>query len=76
MRRGTPRMPVFAFSPSFQAGAPNRKLILYMAVPQVIINLVARFERNIAESDNEIDRLVYELYGLSKKEIKIVEGKV
>lgn len=32
-------------------------------------------ERQIASTDKEIDRLVYELYGLTEEEIKIVEGK-
>jgi hypothetical protein len=31
-------------------------------------------ERQIAATDAEIDRLVYELYGLTQEEIKIVEG--
>ena len=31
--------------------------------------------RRIARVDREIDRLVYELYGLTEEEIKIVEGK-
>ena len=30
--------------------------------------------RQIAATDDEIDRLVYELYGLTEAEIKIVEG--
>ena len=30
--------------------------------------------RQISWADAEIDRLVYELYGLTKEEIKIVEG--
>jgi hypothetical protein len=30
--------------------------------------------RQIEATDREIDRLVYELYGLSEEEIKIVEG--
>ena len=30
--------------------------------------------RQIAATDAEIDRLVYELYGLTEEEIKIVEG--
>jgi hypothetical protein len=29
----------------------------------------------IAATDDEIDRLVYELYGLTEEEIRIVEGK-
>ncbi|OGP60533.1 MAG: hypothetical protein A2V67_15085 [Deltaproteobacteria bacterium RBG_13_61_14] len=32
-------------------------------------------ERQIAATDAEIDRLVYELYGLTEEEIKIVEGE-
>ena len=31
-------------------------------------------ERLIAATDSEIDRLVYDLYGLTKAEIAIVEG--
>ncbi|MBI5047942.1 MAG: Eco57I restriction-modification methylase domain-containing protein [Deltaproteobacteria bacterium] len=32
-------------------------------------------ERQIKITDNQIDRLVYELYGLTEEEIKVVEGK-
>ena len=31
-------------------------------------------ERQITATDTQIDRLVYELYGLTEDEIKIVEG--
>jgi len=31
-------------------------------------------QRRIDATDSEIDRLVYELYGLTNEEIKIVEG--
>ena len=31
-------------------------------------------ERQIAATDAQIDRLVYDLYGLTEEEIKIVEG--
>jgi hypothetical protein len=31
-------------------------------------------DRQIASTDREIDRLVYELYGLTEEEIQIVEG--
>jgi hypothetical protein len=31
-------------------------------------------ERQIAATDRDIDRLVYDLYGLSETEIRIVEG--
>ena len=30
--------------------------------------------RQIAATDNQIDRLVYDLYGLTEEEISIVEG--
>jgi len=33
-----------------------------------------RLKREIASTDAQIDRLVYELYGLTEDEIKIVEG--
>jgi len=32
-------------------------------------------QRQIYATDKEIDRLVYELYGLTEKEIKIIEGE-
>jgi hypothetical protein len=35
---------------------------------------VSRLTREIASTDREIDNLVYELYGLTEEEIKIVEG--
>ncbi len=31
-------------------------------------------ERQISATDTQIDRLVYDLYGLTDEEIKIVEG--
>jgi len=31
-------------------------------------------ERQIEATDREIDKLVYELYGLTEEEIRIVEG--
>ena len=33
-------------------------------------------DRQIEATDREIDRLVYELYGLSEDEIRLVEGAV
>jgi len=36
---------------------------------------VQTLKAEIDKTDKEIDRMVYELYGLSKEEIKIVEGK-
>ena len=52
--------------------------------PDIIRDLVERFEpgmehdkrvieRQIKATDDEIDRLVYDLYGLTDEEIKIVE---
>ena len=32
-------------------------------------------EKQVAETDTEIDTLVYELYGLTKEEIGVVEGQ-
>ncbi len=32
-------------------------------------------EREIGETDGEIDRMVYDSYGLSEEEIKVVEEK-
>jgi hypothetical protein len=32
-------------------------------------------QRQIDATDKQIDQLVYELYGLTKEEINIVEGK-
>jgi len=32
-------------------------------------------QRQIVATDRQIDRLVYELYGLTEEEIRIVEGK-
>ena len=38
--------------------------------------LSLRAERsNLTDTDAQIDRLVYELYGLTEEEIKIVEGE-
>jgi len=32
-------------------------------------------KREIESTDRAIDRLVYELYGLSEEEVKVIEGK-
>ena len=34
-----------------------------------------KLQRQIDATDREIDRLVYELYGLTEEEIAIVEGR-
>jgi uncharacterized protein (UPF0335 family) len=36
---------------------------------------VERVEREIAATDGEIDDLVYELYGITGEERKIIEGR-
>ena len=41
--------------------------------PSNIQKLVETFEWEIKYTDDQIDQLVYELYGLTDKEIKIVE---
>ncbi len=53
-----------------------------MTVPDTVHEFIAKFNqeneilsRQIASTDVAIDRLVYELYGLTEEEIKIVEGK-
>lgn len=35
----------------------------------------AMIQRQIDATDRQIEKLVYELYGLSENEIKVVEGK-
>lgn len=37
-------------------------------------NETALLQRQIEAADRQIDRLVYELYGLSEEEILVVEG--
>jgi len=59
-----------------------------MPAPEEISKLVERYtkeastpdaetrvQRQIEATDREIDDLVYELYGLTEEEIKIVEGE-
>ena len=42
---------------------------------ETLPNKVEQLETRIAHSDERINELVYELYGLTEEEIKIVEGK-
>lgn len=49
-------------------------------VPKQITELIAKnpndkdhLQREIDATDHQIDQLVYELYGLTKEEIKVVE---
>ena len=45
---------------------------------QIKLSLISidreRMQRQIEAADRQIDRLVYELYGLSEDEIRVVEG--
>jgi hypothetical protein len=42
--------------------------------PSLAAQAQAALERQIAATDTQFDRLVYDLYGLTEDEIKIVEG--
>ena len=42
---------------------------------EVIYQRALAIERQIAATDKKIDELVYQLYGLTEEEIKMVEGK-
>jgi hypothetical protein len=62
----------------------HKKTEEFMPAPLEVANLVERFRRNlkgrqmlqpqIEITDKQIDALVYELYGLTEEEIRIVEG--
>ncbi|MHB8778884.1 MAG: hypothetical protein ACYC6R_14165 [Anaerolineales bacterium] len=43
--------------------------------PEDEYDRVRTLEREIAKVDEAIDKLVYELYGLTEEEVKVVEGK-
>ncbi len=52
----------------------ERMLILQKRLAKAnVADEKTRLEREMKETDGRIDRLVYELYGLTKKEIRIVE---
>ena len=58
-----------------------------MPAPPKILDLIERFDRNldtnnytkhvsqIEATDRQIDKLVYDLYGLTDEEFKVVEGE-
>jgi hypothetical protein len=60
--------------------APNLSYLpMGTQAPDTIKRLVdridrCRIERQISATDKQIDSLVYELYGLTESEIRIVEG--
>jgi|APHig6443718053_1056840.scaffolds.fasta_scaffold105444_2 hypothetical protein len=39
------------------------------------LTLILSVQRQIVNTDSEIDHLVYELYGLTAEEVNIVEGE-
>ena len=47
-----------------------------MSSHKEVPELIRHIGRDIAATDNEIDRLVYNLYGLTESEVKIVENAV
>jgi len=51
----------------------NQMLDLHKRTPQTPFEQ-EQLQREIAATDTQIDRLVYELYGLTEEEIRIVEG--
>ena len=50
------------------------KMLEMLRYPSTTPQENVQVQRAIAATDAEIDRLVYELYGLTEEEIKIVEG--
>ncbi len=52
----------------------QRLLLLNRGIKQVMTpNEQVRFQREIHNEDDQIDRCIYELYGLTEKEIIMVE---
>ena len=49
------------------------QLSLLVLVGKIIKNKEKNYNANTGKFENEIDNLVYELYGLSKSEIKVIE---
>lgn len=49
-------------------------LNLSLAIPRTKGASKTAIERQIAATDKSIDALVYQLYGLTEKEIRIVKG--
>lgn len=50
----------------------HKEICLYKSIPSVVCPKNGIW-RKIEATDRQIDALVYELYGLTKEEIKIVE---
>jgi hypothetical protein len=79
----TRELPLPAFDLKAGKALHNRMVSLVEGMPTLHRKLAAAktpqektaLERQIAVTDAEIDRLVYELYGLTEDEIRIVEGE-
>ncbi len=56
-------------------GLVERMLDLHKKLPKAKGESKTAIERRIKATDRKIDELVYELYGLTEKEIRIVEGR-
>lgn len=59
--------------------SPDRNLFMALDLHKRLAKAKApddktKFQRQIGTPDREIDRLVYDLYGLTGEEIRIVEG--
>jgi type I restriction-modification system DNA methylase subunit len=64
------RLPRFYADTGKNARAVSEIMTEYLAA----VGAAGRVEREIAETDQEIDARVYELYGLGEGEIRVVEG--
>jgi hypothetical protein len=64
------KLPRFYADTGKNAQAVSEIMTEYLAA----VDAAERVEREIAETDQEIDARVYELYGLGEEEIRVVEG--
>ncbi len=62
--------------PKFNAREEENMKVIdeVMSAYLVEVEKQEKVEREIDETDREIDRIVYELYGLNEEEIRVVEG--
>jgi type I restriction-modification system DNA methylase subunit len=62
--------------PGFNVREEDNKKVIDEVMSAYLVEVEKRekVEREIDETDREIDRIVYELYGLSEEEIGVVEG--
>ena len=64
------RLPRFYADAGRNAEAVSEIMTGYLAA----VDAAGRVEREVAETDQEIDARVYALYGLDAEEIRVVEG--